>query len=47
MIGYGYPVYGYQSCNQGNNQSNSSWGIIIILFLIFLIFFGNNGRCNN
>lgn len=45
MWGYGYP-YG---CCQGNNNDGfgSSWAILIIIFIIFFCFFGNNrGRCD-
>ncbi|MBP3635513.1 MAG: hypothetical protein J6J17_03535 [Bacilli bacterium] len=45
MYGYAYPVYGYQD----NNGSNFIWGILIVIFIIFLLFWGfgsNRGNRN-
>lgn len=46
MYGYAYPVYGYQNNNDGYGFI---WGILIVVFIIFLLFwgFGSGNRCNN
>lgn len=41
--GYVYPVYGYQNNNGGYGII---WGIIIVVFILFLLFWGF-GSCNN
>lgn len=37
MGGYLYPVYGYQ---ENNNGCGFIWGIIIVVVIIFLLFWG-------
>ncbi len=47
MYGYVYPVYGYQN---NNNNYDFIWGILIVIFIIFLLFWGFNrsgNRCSN
>lgn len=46
MYGYAYPVYGYQNNNDGYGFI---WGILIVVFIIFLLFwgFGSSNRNNN
>lgn len=52
MYGCGCPVYGYPGMgyNDGNN-SGWIWAIIIVVFIIFFLFCGNNwnsgNNCNN
>ncbi len=44
---YGYPVYNYPG-NYQNNDTNGSWiWIIVVLFIIFFLFFGNSSRGYN
>lgn len=48
MYGYAYPVYGYQNNNDG---CGFIWGILIVVFIIFLLFWGfgagsRNNNCN-
>lgn len=37
MYGYAYPVYGYEG---NNNSYGLIWGIIIVVVIIFLLFWG-------
>ena len=41
--GYGYPMYGYQG-GCGNDGFSSWWAIIIVIFVIFFVFCGNNSN---
>ena len=44
MCGYNYPYYAYPNNNEG---FNSIWGIIIVIFILFLLFGGfGPGRGN-
>lgn len=44
MYGYAYPVYGYQNNNYGYGFI---WGILIVIFIIFLLFWGFNSQSGN
>jgi len=44
MFGYGYPgYYGYQGCGYGDNNNSWIW-IVLIIFIIFFLCWGNNSN---
>lgn len=44
MYGYVYPVYG---CQGNNDGYGFIWGILIVIFIIFLLFWGFNSQSGN
>lgn len=47
MCYYGYPMYGYGYGNNQNENYSFIWGIIIVVFILFILFGGfNQGRPN-
>ena len=48
MFGYGYPgYYGNQGCGYGYGENNGWIWIVLIIFIIFFLCWGNNSNRGN